>query len=1188
MASATVGILRVLLTANRAEFETDLNKVSHAVKDTAKTLQGLDKAGMNIGMRMQSLGKGLTTALTLPLAALGAGSAKFAMDFESSFAGVRKTVNATEAEFAQLAQGFRNLSKEIPINVNELNKIGEAAGQLGIETDAILGFSEVMAKLGVTTNLTSDQAATALARLANITKMPQSEFERLGSTVVGLGNNFATTEAEIVDFGLRIAGAGKQAGISEAGILAIGTAMSSVGVQAEAGGTAVQKVLIEMVKASAQGAEGFTTFAKAAGMSAQEFATLFEKDAATAFRLFVEGLGREGKNAINILAELGLEDQRLIRSFLALSGAGDLLERTLNEANTAWRENTALSEEARKRFETTESKLTLLWNRIKDVGITIGNALIPALQLAIDGTDKLLPIIERLGKGFADLPKAVQLVVVGIGVMAAAAGPLVFVLGQLVMAAGSLSRLLSFGLNPALATTAGHHHKAATAATANATATTAAGVAATGASSAFKLLATQALAAFVVFESFPRILQAAGIALDIFREKSERDKGEAAEQARRYQIRAEASKIAGRAILDHAEAVEILTNAGRDLADFQSGEIVYLKAAGPAYEETAKAVKLTAEELKALALKASEAAKAGRTLWNEIGEAQMRFTREQMDAAERLTTEVARMHRDLANEVGLLWMEMDRVMMQAVKPDWLGGMFVEFKQTVEQSKPVIQSAMAKLGESIKGSLGQVLNKIPQTIADGFIHGNIGGAVKSIVSQVGAAIGGSIGAMFGPLGQKIGAAVGSMAGLLTNPFKKLFGIGINEEVKKANAEIEKLRQGLLTTHGTLEQLEAKANRVGLSFRDNWGHQGQAGLKAFNDLMQEFERRMAAAEQSAGDLFSEIMNFAGEQGGVPNAMRGMIARFIELGFLTDEQVAKLQGLGDSGAVNIQKMEAATALFNGRIDQMGKAFQQSKINETAKKYADAIEDLTAGGAEMGAVLFDAKEELSELAAESLRNKTTLPANLQPWIEELHRTGQLLDPITGELVDISQIEYGEAMKTQAEITNTWLEKILEMFQQLIDKISGTERALDRLPDEKTIRINYTEGDWPGDPSRGPRNEGFAQGTMGAFGRWFGQFSPRGTPTRLHNTEAVITPPQAVPFAMDVMRSMLPSMSAPTLEPAWASSAAGGVNVIVINGQGMRPDQLRDEIMRNLGSSVAKNEHGVRVALTNILRGKS
>src|SRR5690606_14958240 len=141
------------------------------------------------------------------------------IDFESAFADVTKTVDGTDEQIAALRQGILDMAKELPTSREAIAGVAAAAGQLGIETDNILGFTRVMIDLGNSTNLAAEDAATALARLANITQMPQSEFDRLGSTVVELGNNLATTEAEIVDMGLRIAGAGTQIGLSEAEIL---------------------------------------------------------------------------------------------------------------------------------------------------------------------------------------------------------------------------------------------------------------------------------------------------------------------------------------------------------------------------------------------------------------------------------------------------------------------------------------------------------------------------------------------------------------------------------------------------------------------------------------------------------------------------------------------------------------------------------------------------------------------------------------------------------------------------------------------------------------------------------------------------------------------------------------------------------------------------------------------------------
>lgn len=409
-----------------------------ATEQQADALEGLQKRLNGYASGAKSIGMGMTAAVTAPIVAGFGFAAKAAIDFESSFAGVRKTVDASDAELQDLAKGFRDLSKEIPTSVNELNRIGESAGQLGIKTPNILGFSKVMAELGVTTNLSSDQAATSLARLANITQMPQDQFDRLGSTVVGLGNNFATTESEIVDMGLRIAGAGQIAGLTEPQILSIGAAMASVGMEAEAGGTAVQKVLNGMTAAVAAGGPQLEEFARTAGLSASAFATAYKQDAGEAFALFVEGLGRQGDQAFATLDNLGLGNERVIRAFLSLGNAGDLLRDALRRGSTEWERNTALVDEAGKRFGTTESKLTTLWNKASDVAITVGTAMAPAIEAAIGVGERAIPVIDMLAQGFAALPPTAQTVVLGFFALTAAAGPLVYISGQMASVASIL------------------------------------------------------------------------------------------------------------------------------------------------------------------------------------------------------------------------------------------------------------------------------------------------------------------------------------------------------------------------------------------------------------------------------------------------------------------------------------------------------------------------------------------------------------------------------------------------------------------------------------------------------------------------------------------------------------------------------------------------------------------------------
>lgn len=327
--------------------------------------------------------KGLAAATAATVTFVGAAT-KAGIEFESAFAGVKKTVDATDEELARLRTGILDMSKEIPLAATEIAGIAEAAGQLGIKTESILGFTEVMANLGVATNMSAEEAATALARLANITGMPQDQFDRLGSTVVALGNNFATTESEIVDMALRLAGAGKQVGLSEHQILGFSAALSSVGIQAEMGGSAFSRVFKMMQLAVERQSDELDAFAKVAGMSASEFKRAFEQDAASAMVSFVAGLGnaeQHGMSAIAVLDEMaGIGDLSAISTvavsdaLLRAAGSADMMADSLGVASTAWQENTALTNEAAQRYETLESKIQILKNTANAFMVTISDS----------------------------------------------------------------------------------------------------------------------------------------------------------------------------------------------------------------------------------------------------------------------------------------------------------------------------------------------------------------------------------------------------------------------------------------------------------------------------------------------------------------------------------------------------------------------------------------------------------------------------------------------------------------------------------------------------------------------------------------------------------------------------------------------------------------------------------------------
>ena len=353
-----------------------------------------------------------------------ASCAQASMDFESAITGVAKTTDLTDEELAAMSDSIKALSTEIPATTEEIAAVAEAAGQLGIQKDALLDFTEIMTMLGTATNMTADEAATSLARFANITGMATDNYGRLGSVIVDLGNNFATTESEIVAMGTRLASAGKLAGLTEPEIMALAAAMSSVGIEAEAGGTAMTQTLNAIEKAVAKGGDDLAEFARIAGMSSEEFSSAWKNDAMSALTSFIGGLGKldeQGESTVLVLEDLGLTGIRQSNMLKALGLAADQMTGAVNTANTAWQQNTALTNEANKRYATAQSRLTMMQNAYNNLKVAIGDAYTPALSEAYGVGTKVLNEITKFVQANPGVVAAITGLSTALGAAAVAA-----------------------------------------------------------------------------------------------------------------------------------------------------------------------------------------------------------------------------------------------------------------------------------------------------------------------------------------------------------------------------------------------------------------------------------------------------------------------------------------------------------------------------------------------------------------------------------------------------------------------------------------------------------------------------------------------------------------------------------------------------------------------------------------------
>lgn len=399
-------------------FIAQTSSAAKAVKGVGDAADGAQKrAGVALGGLTKSIrdNRGawddLSSKAMIGGAAIAGGlglAAKAAIDWESAWAGVNKTVDGTPEQMAQLEQGLRGLAKTLPATHAEIAGVAEAAGQLGVARGDILKFTETAIALGESTNLSADEAATSLAKFSNIMGTTAREgvagYEKLGSTLVALGNDGASTEADIMSMALRLAGAGKQIGATEADILAMSNALTSVGIEAELGGGAMSRAMLSMNSAVISGGDELKAFAGIAGMSASDFATAWRNDPIEATNSFVAGLGKigaSGGDASAALESVGLSGTQNAQVLLRAAGASDLLSESLDLGASAWAANSALSEEAGKRYATDASKIKVAVNQVKDAMITVGADVAPMVAAVAGG-------IGSIADKFGELPGPVR------------------------------------------------------------------------------------------------------------------------------------------------------------------------------------------------------------------------------------------------------------------------------------------------------------------------------------------------------------------------------------------------------------------------------------------------------------------------------------------------------------------------------------------------------------------------------------------------------------------------------------------------------------------------------------------------------------------------------------------------------------------------------------------------------------
>lgn len=406
------------LKAGALGLKNELAGMSKEFISTNETLLRLYDTLGKVSLKAEQFANTVKPLSMLSFAGIAAAT-KTAIEFEDAWTGVTKTVNGTPQQFEKINAGLKDLAQNTSSTYQDIAHYAELAGQMGIPTDSIVGFTKTITQLGDTTNLVGEEAAQSIAKFSNImvsqSKKTNTYYSRLGSTIVDLGNKFSTTESDIMDMATRLGVAGKMVGFNSNQVLGLSTALSSLGIEAAAGGSSVSKMLKTIDISVSTGDKKLQKFAEVSGMTSEQFQKAWGEDAAGTFLKFVEGVGKSA-DVTKTLDELGIKEVRQAQSMGALAQSSDVLANALNVSKNAWNDNSAMANEAEKRYATLKSQLSQTWEAIKQAGNELGQAFTPTL------TD-LLKIVKKAANAFSNLDEGTQQTIAKMLLLTAAAYP---------------------------------------------------------------------------------------------------------------------------------------------------------------------------------------------------------------------------------------------------------------------------------------------------------------------------------------------------------------------------------------------------------------------------------------------------------------------------------------------------------------------------------------------------------------------------------------------------------------------------------------------------------------------------------------------------------------------------------------------------------------------------------------------
>lgn len=323
--------------------------------------------------------------------------------FESSMLGVAKQLNGARDAGGNLtpvyfgmARQIQQLGREIPIATNQLADMVAAGLRMGVANDEVVQFTRTAAMMADAFELPAGQLADDMGKIAGLFDIPIPRIGELADAINFLDDKSQAKGSEIIDVMRRIGGMAQALKMPAREAAALGSTFVHLGSSAEVAGTASNAVLRILGAATAQSKRVRTGLASL-GLDAVTVQADMARDATGTILSVLDKLNGMGTEQ-RMVAATRIFGAEYGDDIAKLATGADEYRRQLALVNSEQAKG-SMSREFSARLKTVGAQWEITKNRVREVSVVVGEALVPALSRLMDVA---APAIE----GFAEWARA--------------------------------------------------------------------------------------------------------------------------------------------------------------------------------------------------------------------------------------------------------------------------------------------------------------------------------------------------------------------------------------------------------------------------------------------------------------------------------------------------------------------------------------------------------------------------------------------------------------------------------------------------------------------------------------------------------------------------------------------------------------------------------------------------------------